>query len=181
MKDATDAGSELHRLAELIGEHDIGMLTTVAADGSLVSRPLQTLKLDAHGELVFFTAADSHKVAELTDARDVNVAYANHEDKSYVSVRGRARVDRDRATIDELWSPVQKVFFPAGKEDPQLVVLRVKVRDAAYWESAGNFVERALDFARGMLSDDPHDLGKHGRLGSNPGTGNGESGMGKGA
>jgi hypothetical protein len=43
-------------------------------------------------------------------------------------------------------------------------VLRVRVRDAAYWESAGNFVARALDFAKGMLSRDPADLGKHGKL-----------------
>ena len=42
------------------------MLTTQAADGSLVSRPLQTLKLTAEGDLVFFTAADSAKVEQLT-------------------------------------------------------------------------------------------------------------------
>ena len=49
-------------------------------------------------------------------------------------------------------------------DDPDLVVLRVRVRDAAYWESAGNFIMRALDFAHGMLSKDPKDLGKSGTL-----------------
>jgi hypothetical protein len=43
-------------------------------------------------------------------------------------------------------------------------VLRVRVGDAAYWESAGNFIARALDFARGMLSEEPRDLGKNGTL-----------------
>jgi hypothetical protein len=38
------------------------------------------------------------------------------------------------------------------------------VRDAAYWESAGNFVVRALDFAKGMLSEEPRDLGRQGKL-----------------
>ncbi len=164
MKNEAPDNSDLRRLGELIGDIEVAMLTTRTADGSLVSRPLQTLKIDANGEIVFFTAADSHKVAELTDDASVNLSYAQPSDHRYVSVRGRARMDRDADTIDELWSPTQKVFFPDGKGDPNLMVLRVRVQDASYWEASGNFVERALDLARGMLSDAPTDLGKHGHL-----------------
>jgi len=161
--DAPHDDADLRKLAELIDGIEVCMLTTQAADGSLVSRPLQTLKLTAEGELVFFTAADSAKVAQLTDDLDVNLAYANQSDKCYVSVRGRARIDRDPALIEELWSPAQNVFF-SGKDDPNLTVLRVRVRDAMYWESAGNFMERALDFARGMWTEQPRDLGHQGHL-----------------
>lgn len=164
MKTEAQPHADLRKLAELVEGIEIAMLTTRAADGSLVSRPLQTLKLDANGELVFFTANDSGKIAELTDEPEVNLAYADPEKQRYVSVRGRARIDRDRATIDELWSFAQKVFFPGGKDDPQLVVLRVRVRDAAWWEAEGNFVARALDFAKGLVSEDPRDLGEHGHL-----------------
>ncbi|RYD16378.1 MAG: pyridoxamine 5'-phosphate oxidase [Lysobacteraceae bacterium] len=137
------------------------MLTTRAPDGSLVSRPLQTLAF-SDGELVFFTAADSGKLAELEADPDVNLAYADPARHRYVSVRGRARVTRSRATIEALWSVAQRVFFPGGKDDPNLVVLRVHVRDAAYWEPSGNFVVRALEFARGLLDDEPNDLGRQG-------------------
>jgi general stress protein 26 len=163
MKNDAPRNSDLRKLAELIDGIEVAMLTTRAADGSMVSRPLQTLKLDANGELIFFTAASSHKVAELTDDHGVNLAYAHPGEHRYVSVRGRARMDRDADTIDELWSPAQKVFFPGGKDDPNLMVLRVQVRDASYWE-AGNFVERALDLARGMINDAPGDIGEHGHL-----------------
>jgi len=164
MKNESHATDDLTKLGELIEGIEVAMLTTHAADGSMVSRPLQTLEFDASGELVFFTAADSRKIGELTDNHDVNLAYANPAKQVYVSVRGTARIDRDRATIDALWSPVQKVFFPAGKDDPNLVVLRVRVRDAAYWEPAGNFIARALEFAQGMVSKERRDLGRHGRL-----------------
>jgi general stress protein 26 len=164
MKNEPHASADLEKLGELIEGIEIAMLTTRATDGSLVSRPLQTLALDAGGELVFFTAADSGKIDEMTSDHDVNLSYADPARRVYVSVRGTARIDRDAATIDALWSPAQKIFFPEGKDDPNLVVLRVSVRDAAYWESAGNFVARALDFARGMLSEEPRDLGKHGKL-----------------
>ncbi|WP_424682995.1 pyridoxamine 5'-phosphate oxidase family protein [Frateuria sp. YIM B11624] len=161
--DAPRDDADLRKLGELIDGIEVAMLTTQAADGSLVSRPLQTLKLTAEGDLVFFTAADSAKVQQLTDDLDVNLAYANQNDMRYVSVRGRARINRDQALIEELWSPAQNVFF-SGKDDPNLTVLRVRVRDAMYWESAGNFVERALDFARGMWSEQPRDLGHQGHL-----------------
>jgi general stress protein 26 len=161
--DAPHDDADLRKLGELIDGIEVAMLTTQAADGSLVSRPLQTLKLTAEGELVFFTAADSAKVDQLTDDLDVNLAYANQDDRCYVSVRGRARINRDQALIEELWSPAQNVFF-SGKDDPNLTVLRVRVRDAMYWEAAGNFVERALDFARGMWIGEPRDLGKQGHL-----------------
>lgn len=164
MKNEIQSTPDLRKLGELIKGIEVAMLTTHATDGSMVSRPLQTLEFDARGELVFFTAADSHKIDELKAHPDVNVAYANPAKQCYVSVRGTATMDRDRATIDALWSPVQKIFFPDGKDDPNLVVLRIRVRDAAYWESAGNFVARALDFAKGMLDKDASDLGEHGTL-----------------
>ena len=161
--DAPRDAADLRKLGELIEDIEVAMLTTQAADGSLVSRPLQTLKLTAEGDLVFFTAADSAKVDQLTDDLDVNLAYADPDDKRYVSVRGRARINRDQALIEELWSPAQRIFF-SGRDDPDLTVLRVRVRDAMYWESSANFVERALDFARGVLSEQPGDLGTRGHL-----------------
>lgn len=164
MKDEHHAKRDLEKLGELIDGIEVAMLTTHALDGSLVTRPLQTLKFDAGGELIFLTAASSRKVAELAADPDVNIAYSSPERGCHVSVRGRAHIDRDQATIDELWSPVQRVFFPQGKDDPDLAVLRVRVRDAAYWEPAGNFAEQALDFLQGMVSDEPEDLGRHGRL-----------------
>ena len=164
MKNDAPANTDLHELGELIGDIEVAMLTTHAEDGSLVSRPLQTLKLDAQGELIFFTAANSHKIAELTDDADANLAYAHPGEHRYVSVRGRARMDRNDDTIDELWSIGQKVFFPDGRDDPNLMVLRIRVRDAVYWETADNVVARAFDFARGLLDDKPGDLGKQGRV-----------------
>ena len=101
---------------------------------------------------------------ELTDDHGVNLAYADKGENRYVSIRGRARLDRDEDTINELWSPAQKIFFPDGKDDPNLMVLRVRVRDASYWEGASNVIERAFDFAKAMLDDSSSELGTHGHL-----------------
>ena len=164
MKNEAPNDSDLRKLGELIEDIEVAMLTTRTSDGSMVSRPIQTLKLDVSGELIFFTASKSHKVEDLTDDAEANLAYAHPGEHRYVSVRGRARMDRDSDTIHELWTPAQKIFFPEGRDDPNLMVLRIRVRDAAYWEAADNFIARAFDFARGMLDESPSDLGEHGHL-----------------
>lgn len=168
MRIDAQADADLRKLGELLEGIEVAMLTTHAADGSMVSRPLQTLALEANGELVFFTGADSGKLDELATNPDVNLAYAHPARHRYVSVRGSARATRDRDAVDAYWSLAQNVFFPRGRDDPDLVVLRVRVRDAAYWEPAGNVFARALDFARGLLDDEPSDLGRHGRLQGRP-------------
>ncbi|MEO9078796.1 MAG: pyridoxamine 5'-phosphate oxidase family protein [Rhodanobacter sp.] len=164
MKNQAPDRTDLHKLGELIKDIEVAMLTTRTSDGSLVSRPLQTLKLDANGELIFFTGANSHKVEDLTNDAGANLAYAHPGEHRYVSVRGRARMDRDDETINELWTPAQKIFFPEGRDDPNLMVLRIRVRDASYWEAADNFVARAFDFARSLVNESPSDLGEHGHL-----------------
>jgi general stress protein 26 len=167
MKTEDGADGGLDKLGELIEEVEVAMLTTHAADGSMVSRPLQTLKYRGNGELVFFTGAASHKQDELRAHPDVNIAYANPSKQVYVSVRGEASLDRDRATIDELWSPAFNIYFEGGRDDPDLEVLRVRIRDAGFWEASGNFVGRAIDFARAAMSHDPGQMGKHGRISGN--------------
>lgn len=160
----TQSSPEMEKLGELIEGIEVAMLTTHASDGSMVSRPLQTLQLDHAGELIFFTAADSGKLEEIAADSDVNIAYANPSKQVYVSVRGTASVDRDAGTIENLWSEPQRIFFKQGKDDPNLRVLRVRVRDASYWESAGSLLARSLDFAKAYFSKNPQDLGKQGHL-----------------
>ena len=42
---------------------------------------------------------------------------------------------QDAARIAELWSGRLKAWFPDGKKDPDLALLRVRVDRAEYWDS----------------------------------------------
>lgn len=134
----------IEKLAELIKGVDIAMLTTRKADGSLVSRPLGTQEVEFDGDLWFATGADSEKVAEIQADPRVNASYASKGHNSYVSVAGTASIVRDRAKIDELWSPAMKIFFPGGKDDPNLVLIRVRAESAEYWDGPGSVFGKAL-------------------------------------
>ncbi|MNN05438.1 Pyridoxamine 5'-phosphate oxidase [compost metagenome] len=76
---------------ELIKGIDTAMFTTISAEG-LVSRPMKTQEVEFDGDLWFLTKKDTSKFGEVLHDPRVNVVYA---DKSYVSIRGTARIVQD--------------------------------------------------------------------------------------
>ena len=136
MKVAKQRSEELARLAALVRQMKVGMLTTVEPDGSLRSRPLETLEIDAGGRLWFFTQAHSPKAIEAeANSHQVSLAYADPRDEDFASISGTANVVRDREKMRALWSPSLKRWFPKGLEDPDLALLEVRIDKAEYWDA----------------------------------------------
>jgi general stress protein 26 len=132
---AADKGGDAKKLRKLVKGARVAMLTTCAPDGALRSRPMAAVKAPFDGDLWFFTRAAASKTQEIRDNDHVNVAFADHGDDRYLSVSGRASVVRDAARIEELWSKKLRAWFPEGKKDPDLALLRVRIERAEYWDS----------------------------------------------
>lgn len=124
----------MRRVGMMIRGVKVAMLTTVAPDGSLHSRPMAAHQAEFDGTIWFFSRASSEKAAEIRDDAEVNVSYSSPGDHRYVSLSGRASIVRDEAKIREIWSPMHRIWFPQGLDDPDLVLLRVDVRVAQYWD-----------------------------------------------
>lgn len=53
-------------------------------------------------------------------------------------VNGEAEIILDKAKIEELWSPIAKIWFKEGKNDPNISVIKATPTSAYYWDSNGN-------------------------------------------
>jgi general stress protein 26 len=126
---------EVRRLRKLIKSTRIAMFTTVASDGRLRSRPMATLKGGFDGDLWFVTRSTAPKAEEIRDNQHVNVAYADPDDDRYASISGLATLVRDPAKVQELWSRRLRAWFPEGKNDPELALIRVRIDRAEVWDS----------------------------------------------
>lgn len=157
----SERAEHIGKLAELIKDVRIAMLTTTRPDGRLVSRPLGTQEVEFDGDLWFAAGADSAKVAEIAANPYVNVTYASTSDNTFVSVSGRAQVVDDRAKVESLWSPGMKLFFPGGKDDPNLRLIHVKAETAEYWDGPGTILGKALTFFLSAVTDDPASLSEN--------------------
>ncbi len=143
--DAPKPKDPIKKLRKLIRNTPVAMLTTVGADGSLRSRPMATPEGDFDGELWFFTRYHSPKSEEIQENQKVNVTYASRKNDRYVSVSGRAALVRDPEKVKELWRGALKQWFPEGKKDPELALLKVTVDRAEYWDADAN---RMVDLPR---------------------------------
>jgi len=48
---------------------------------------------------------------------------------------GTAKIDNDFALIDKLWNSHVEAWFPGGKDDPNLALLRFDIDSAELWET----------------------------------------------
>lgn len=126
---------EVRKLRKFIKGARIAMFTTVASDGRLRSRPMANLKGGFDGDLWFVTRSTAPKAEEIKDNQHVNVAYADTEEQRFVSISGLASLVREPAKLEELWSRRLRAWFPAGKKDPELALIRVRIDRAEVWDS----------------------------------------------
>ena len=155
----------LNKLRELVKDIDFCMLTTVNEQGDMHSRPMSSNgDIDAEGNLWFFTGVSSHKVNEIKQKNRVNVSFADPDNQRYVSITGRAELVRDRNKIAELWQPEFKMWFPEGKDDPEVSLLRVSLEKAEYWDSPSSTISYALNFVSSLVTGEQPDLGENKNL-----------------
>lgn len=151
----------IKKLRELVKSIDIAMLTTIAADGSLRSRPMGTQDIDFDGDLWFFTSDESGKADEVKSEHQVGVVYAEPKDNRFVSFSGKATLVKDRAKIEELWKPILKVWFPDGLDTPDLALLKINVEQAEYWDAPSNIMVTAISFVKALVTGTEAEMGEN--------------------
>jgi general stress protein 26 len=135
-KTMLSSSEKRERLRQCMHGFATAMLVTRTEDGGLRSRPLSVVHDDDDPDTLYFsTAIDSPKVREIEADPRVNVSM--QDGRRFVSVTGTARLVKDRALIEKLWSETWRVWFPAGKDDPSLYILVVSPSEAAYWDATG--------------------------------------------
>ena len=53
----------------------------------------------------------------------------------FACMSGTVTQDNDRAMIDKLWNKQVEAWFPNGKDDPNLALVRLDIDSAELWES----------------------------------------------
>lgn len=145
-----EATGKIAQLNELIKGIDTAVLTTVRPDSTLHSCPMASHVADDRGVLWFITHDNSEKVEAVRTNQRVNLAYVDHLSQRYVSISGFCELVRDHALAKTLWYPSYASWFPGGVDDPGLVLLKVDIQQAAYWDAARGRMVPLLGFPRIM-------------------------------
>ena len=146
---------DLKTLIDKITNIDTAMLSTVEPDGTIRSRPIRHMQVSEDGVIWFFNAHHSAKTHEIRNDSHVNLSYSKPNNQLYISVSGRAQVQRDQQKIDELWKPAMKAWFPEGKEEPNIGLLKVTIEQAEYWDSPSSAVVHLYGMVKAALTGEP--------------------------
>lgn len=141
-------------LYDLINDFDTAMLVTYSAGArGLHARPMAVAELKADGDAYFATSIDSTKVAEIENDPRVTVTFQGRA--KFAAVAGTAHIERDPAMIDRLWKEAWRVWFPKGKDDPSLCLIRVEAEEGEYWDNAGaKGFKYAIEALRAYVAQD---------------------------
>jgi general stress protein 26 len=154
-----------HDLWERVRDLRFAMLTTRDPDGSLTARPMTVAQKEFDGTLWFFTSQTAPLVGSIGADPDVGVQFVDTHKDLYVSLSGEAMIERDRVRIDGLWKPLMKAYFPKGKDDPDLALVRIDVYKAEYWDVKESKPVQLFKMAKAIIKGErANDLGEHATL-----------------
>ncbi len=148
------------KLYDLVDDIKIAMLTTIDGRGTPHTRPMANQKADRSGAIWFFTDKDGSVAANIKSNPKLTLGYASSG--AYVSLGGRGEMVDDRARIAELWSEDVKAWFPKGKTDPNLTLLKVVPDEGEFWTFPSAPLSMAIGYVKAKLTGEPaDDIGEH--------------------
>lgn len=152
---------KVRELSSKIADIKIAMLTTTEPDGSIDSRPMYTFKIEDDGLIWMFARKSSRKTTEIELNPHVVLNYSDPTNDLYVTVKGTASVTRDPLKIEELWNDRYKTWFPYGKEDPELCLLRVQPDKAEYWDTPDLLLAQIVSLVKNTITGKVNEEGEH--------------------
>ncbi len=140
------------------------MFYTNTKEGVHNSRPMAVVETDRNGNLWFFSHHQSDKVKDILTDSNVHLVFANPSKDSYLDLRGRASIETDRISIEDKWKPIIKAWFPEGKNDPDLCLIKVKTDEAHYWDTENTKMVEMLKIVTSAVTGKQLAEGVHGDL-----------------
>lgn len=164
MSDHADPRHAEVRLWKELGEHQQGMLGVVGGTPHHFRPMTQMVDKDNHHALWFFTRTDAELLRE---AEEGKAMFILQSDKFQACIGGRLHRDDDKAVVDKFWNPIVASWYPEGKDDPHLAVLRFDLEDAELWLNEAGLIRFVFETAKANLTKTQPDVGDRASLNLN--------------
>jgi general stress protein 26 len=162
-KETLTGHEALEKLRELLNNFPIAFMVTLTGD-QIQARPIGIVGDHAafDGTLWFITDKRSRKVQAIESGAVTSLLFQNDKEGAYLQLLGRASVIEDREKLKELYTTLQRTWFPKGLDDPDITLVRFDAREGNYWDSHDSLMRLAVAFAKSIVTRTP---GKSGNAG----------------
>ncbi len=104
-------------------------------DAAAAPRPMTVMTLDKadHGPFWIFTSNETELAQRLQTTAPAFFTFVSKDHDIFATVHGLLTPDTDRSVVENLWNPFVAAWYPQGKDDPTLVLLRFDPSQAEMW------------------------------------------------
>ena len=88
---------------------------------------------DERGAIWFFTAKDTDLVRAMGESHAASLQFASKGHDLFATLQGELILSNNRVIIDKLWNTFVAAWYPGGKDDPKLQLLRFEPAHAQIW------------------------------------------------
>ena len=128
--DDADADKLKHKFWKAFADSPFVFLERKENPGEAVVMTAQ-LDKDANSEIWFFTTRDHH----LAQMGPAVCTFAGEDHEIFARFEGVLSEETSRERLEKQWSNVVEAWFPGGKDDPNLLMLSMKLGEADIWNS----------------------------------------------
>jgi general stress protein 26 len=127
-------------LAEDMRDIDFTMLSTIAEDGSIASRPMSNNRdVDYDGDSWFFALDNTRAVTDIQREPKVGMTLQGKsgllgKPPIFLSIEARAELLRDKALFEKHWNSDLERWFQQGVDTPGLVLIKAHAERLHYWD-----------------------------------------------
>ncbi|MGB8167900.1 MAG: pyridoxamine 5'-phosphate oxidase family protein [Chthoniobacteraceae bacterium] len=136
MNENPSPAAQREQFHELLKQFSTAMLITNAGEDRLRARPMAVARVEDDDRVWFITGAETAKVHEIENDTRVHLV-AQNDRSAYLSLSGHADLVRDRSKVAELWQEPFRVWFPEGKDDPNIELILVHPDEGEFWDNEG--------------------------------------------
>lgn len=125
------------------------------------SQPMTAFREAETGTIWFFTRDDTDLAQDAAaPGQSAMFSYGSKDQKVWACIHGFLSVHgHDRAVIDRYWNPVLAAWYPDGKDDPKLTLLRFDADEGRVWVSEGGLFKFAYEIAKANMTRTLPDAG----------------------
>jgi general stress protein 26 len=110
----------------------------------------------------FFTRASSEIARAAANGGIVHMCLVT--DDYQACLDGDLKTTYSREHIERYWSSMVEAWFPGGKDDPEVTMLRFVPRSAEIWASTGSKLIFGWEIAKAITTGEQPDVGHHTRV-----------------
>ncbi|NNC70920.1 MAG: pyridoxamine 5'-phosphate oxidase family protein [Flavobacteriaceae bacterium] len=96
--------------------------------------PMTVKTIEDNGDIWFLSYKDSEHYENIQKDPNVLLTFANDIDQQYLSITGNGVHSDSEELINILWDDSDKQWYANGRNDENIVVLKVAINDAYYWD-----------------------------------------------